>query len=37
MGSYFENYVYLLLRKKKKLYYLLSDEVELDFLTHEMQ
>ncbi|MBP7284899.1 MAG: ATP-binding protein [Leptospiraceae bacterium] len=35
MGSYFENYVYLLLRKKKKLYYLLSDEVELDFFTQD--
>ena len=35
MGSYFENYVYLLLRKKKKLYYLLSEEVELDFFTQD--
>ncbi|MCP5499807.1 MAG: ATP-binding protein [Leptospiraceae bacterium] len=34
LGSYFENYIYLLIRNKSKIYYL-QEEVELDFLTED--
>jgi hypothetical protein len=34
LGSYFENYVYLLLRNKKKIFYL-QEEAELDFFTQD--
>lgn len=34
-GSYFENYIYLLLRNKKKLYYLFENGVEIDFYTED--
>ena len=32
-GSYFENYIYLELRNKKKLYYLYEKNIEIDFYT----
>ncbi len=35
IGSYFENYVYLLLRNKKTLYYLYENRSEIDFITHD--
>lgn len=35
IGSYFENYVYLLLRNKKTLYYLYENTVEIDFYTDD--
>ena len=35
LGSYFENYIYLLLRNKKRLYYLYEDGVEIDFFTDD--
>ncbi len=35
IGSYFENYVYLLLRRNHKIYYILQDDTELDFLTQD--
>lgn len=34
-GSYFENYVYLVLRNKKTLYYLYKNTVEIDFYTDD--
>ena len=34
-GSYFENYIYLILRNKKKLYYLFENGVEIDFYTED--
>ena len=34
-GSYFENYIYLKLRNKKKLYYLYENTVEIDFYTED--
>jgi predicted AAA+ superfamily ATPase len=34
-GSYFENYIYLKLRNKKKLYYLYEDKIEIDFYTED--
>ncbi len=34
LGSYFENYVYLLLRQTKKVFYVL-DDAELDFFTQD--
>jgi hypothetical protein len=33
IGSYFENYIYLILRNKKTLYYLYENTVEIDFYT----
>lgn len=33
LGSYFENYIYLLLRDKKILYYLYENTTEIDFIT----
>ena len=33
LGSYFENYVFLKLRKRKELYYLYDGGIELDFVT----
>ena len=33
LGSYFENYVYLELRKKKDVFYLYEDGIEIDFYT----
>ena len=35
LGSYFENYIYLLLRNKKMLYYLYEDKIEIDFYTED--
>jgi len=35
LGSYFENYIYLLLRNKKTLYYLYENRVEIDFFTDD--
>ena len=35
LGSYFENYIYLLLRRKKKLYYLYENSAEIDFITDD--
>jgi len=35
LGSYFENYIYLLLRNKKKLYYLYENTTEIDFFTED--
>lgn len=35
LGSYFENYIYLLLKDKKELYYLYEDAIELDFYTKD--
>ncbi len=35
LGSYFENYIYLLLRKKKALFYLYENSIEIDFLTED--
>lgn len=35
LGSYFENYIYLLLRNKKTLYYLYENTIELDFYTDD--
>jgi predicted AAA+ superfamily ATPase len=35
LGSYFENYIYLLLRNKKTLYYLYENTVEIDFITDD--
>jgi predicted AAA+ superfamily ATPase len=34
-GSYFENYIYLILRNKKTLYYLYENTVEIDFYTDD--
>ncbi len=34
-GSYFENYIYLLLRGKKTLYYLYENTIEIDFITED--
>lgn len=34
-GSYFENYIYLVLRNKKTLYYLYENTVEIDFYTDD--
>ncbi|WP_319576987.1 ATP-binding protein [uncultured Desulfobacter sp.] len=34
-GSYFENYIYLVLRNKKTLYYLYENSVEIDFYTDD--
>jgi uncharacterized protein len=33
LGSYFENYIYLLLKNKKTLYYLYENTIEIDFYT----
>lgn len=35
LGSYFENYIYLLLRNKKILYYLYENTTEIDFITED--
>ena len=35
IGSYFENYIYLLLRNKKTLYYLYENTAEIDFITDD--
>jgi len=35
LGSYFENYIYLLLRNKKTLYYLYENTTEIDFFTED--
>ena len=35
LGSYFENYIYLILRNKKTLYYLYENTVEIDFYTDD--
>jgi hypothetical protein len=35
IGSYFENYIYLLLRNRKVLYYLYENTVEIDFYTED--
>lgn len=35
LGSYFENYIYLKLRTKKKVYYLYEDASEIDFYTDD--
>lgn len=35
LGSYFENYIYLLLRDKKTLYYLYENTTEIDFITED--
>ena len=35
LGSYFENYIYLLLRGKKALYYLYENTTEIDFITED--
>lgn len=35
LGSYFENYIYLILRNKKTLYYLYENRVEIDFYTED--
>lgn len=35
LGSYFENYIYLLLRNKKIVYYLYENTVEIDFYTDD--
>jgi len=34
-GSYFENYIYLNLRNRKKLYYLYEEGYEIDFFTED--
>ena len=34
-GSYFENYIYLRLRRYQEVYYVLTDGIELDFLTED--
>ena len=34
-GSYFENYIYLKLRNKKKIYYLYENGIEIDFYTSD--
>jgi len=33
LGSYFENYIYLLLRNRKDIYYLYENGTEIDFIT----
>lgn len=35
LGSYFENYIYLLLRNSKTLYYLYENTTEIDFITED--
>lgn len=35
LGSYFENYIYLLLRNQKTLYYLYENTIEIDFFTED--
>jgi len=35
LGSYFENYIYLLLRNRKALYYLYENTIEIDFITDD--
>ncbi len=35
LGSYFENYIYLLLRNQKTMYYLYENTVEIDFFTED--
>ena len=35
LGSYFENYIYLKLYDKKKLYYLYQNGIEIDFITED--
>jgi len=35
LGSYFENYIYLLLRNRKRLYYLYENSLEIDFITED--
>ncbi len=35
LGSYFENYIYLLLRGRKTLYYLYENTIEIDFITED--
>jgi len=35
LGSYFENYIYLLLRNRKTLYYLYENTTEIDFFTDD--
>ena len=35
LGSYFENYIYLVLRNRKTLYYLYENTIEIDFLTED--
>ena len=35
LGSYFENYIYLLLRNRKTLFYLYENTTEIDFITED--
>ena len=35
LGSYFENYIYLFLKNKKRLYYLYENSTEIDFYTDD--
>jgi predicted AAA+ superfamily ATPase len=35
LGSYFENYIYILLKNKKTLYYLYENTTEIDFITED--
>ncbi len=35
LGSYFENYIYILLRNRKTLYYLYENMTEIDFFTED--
>ena len=35
LGSYFENYIYLALRNRKRLFYLYENTVEIDFITDD--
>ena len=35
LGSYFENYIYLKLKNRKKLYYLYENKTEIDFYTND--
>ena len=35
LGSYLENYIYLLLRNRKRLYYLYENATEIDFITDD--
>ena len=35
LGSYFENYIYLLLKNRKTLYYLYENTTEIDFITDD--
>jgi len=35
LGSYFENYIYLMLRNRRTLYYLYENTIEIDFITDD--